>query len=306
MAAPRIRPRPHFKRIGNRWRSSATTGVAEERHLSRPSATAGSRPSGPGTSLARRLRTGRRHHVSLRRTWYPSCGNASRAQLTVSSAAPSGSGFVAAQRALAAAARRHPCLVRGPGQGPARNNHDHSDQAQPASKRRRRNWSALRDDVVRLYGQGHTIRGIAMDLDMHQREVWRQLEAVGVARRARGTSGVVLSRPALQRLYIQEQLSVAEVARRFEVTHPGGRPEPAELRAAPAQPARTARPGHAAAPVRRRTARRAGGAARLRVSPDKVRADLARHGIPIRRPGRPAQTQTRRAFPCTGTVSNNR
>lgn len=46
----------------------------------------------------------------------------------------------------------------------------------------------------------------------------RQLEAAGVARRGRGAAGVVLSRPALERLYVQEQLSVAEVARRFEVS----------------------------------------------------------------------------------------
>lgn len=30
-------------------------------------------------------------------------------------------------------------------------------------------WSALRDDVVRLYGEGHTIRAIATELGMHHR-----------------------------------------------------------------------------------------------------------------------------------------
>lgn len=155
--------------------------------------------------------------------------------------------------------------------------------------RRWRNWSAVRDDVVRLYEEGHTIGAIATALGMHHREVWRQLETTGVARRARGTSGVVLSRSALQRLYIQEQLSVAEVARRFEVSTQAvvrnlrsyGLPR---------------RDRHA--PLDRDTLRRLyvderlgvrAVAARLGVSPDKVRTELACYGIQVRRPGRPSR-----------------
>ena len=145
--------------------------------------------------------------------------------------------------------------------------------------------------MVRLYGEGHTIRAIATELGMHHREVWRQLEAAGVVRRARGTPGVVLSRPALQRLYIHEQLSVAEVARRFEVST-GAVVRNLRSYGLPR------RDRHA--PLDRSTLRRLyvnerlgvrAVAARLGVSPDKVRAELARYRIPIRRPGRPGKTR---------------
>ena len=181
-------------------------------------------------------------------------------------------------------------LPADPSTGPARDDRAHSGPAQPAPTRPRRTWSALRNDVTRLYTEGHTIRAIATKLGMHQREVWRQLEAAGVARRARGISGVVLSRSALERLYVREQLSVAEVARRFEVSTEAvvrnlriyGLPR---------------RNRHA--PLNRDTLRRLyvddrlgvrAVAARLGVSPDKVHAELARFAIPIRAPGRPARS----------------
>jgi len=162
--------------------------------------------------------------------------------------------------------------------------------AQPAPKRPRRNWPALRADAIRLYEEGHTIRAIATTLGMHQREVWRQLAAAGVSRRARGISGVVLSRSALERLYIHQQLPVAEVARRFEVS------TDAVIRnlrsyGVPRRSRRT--------PLDRDTLRRLyiderlgvrAVAVRLGVSPDKVRAELARFDIPIRQPGRPGRT----------------
>jgi transposase-like protein len=144
--------------------------------------------------------------------------------------------------------------------------------------------------MIRLYRQGHTIRAIATKLGMHQREGWRQLAAAGVPRRTRGIPGVVLSRSALERLYIREQLSVAEVARRFEVP-----PETVirNLRN------HGLRPRNRHAPLDRDTLRRLhvderlglrAVGARLGVSPDKVRAELARYGIPIRPPGRPGRS----------------
>lgn len=93
-----------------------------------------------------------------------------------------------------------------------------SERADAATKRPWRRWPALRGEVVRLYGEGRTIRVIAADLGILQREVWRQLHLAGVPRRPRGTSGVVLSRRALERLYVHDRLPVAEVARRFDVS----------------------------------------------------------------------------------------
>lgn len=161
--------------------------------------------------------------------------------------------------------------------------------AQDASKRSRRNWSALRDDVSRLYGEGHTIRAIATELGMHYREVWRQLEAAGVARRARGSSGVALSRTALERLYLRDQLSLAEVARRFEVSTQA---VTRNLRSY-GLPRRDRHAALDQSTLRRlyvdeRLGVRAV-AARLGVSPHKVRTELARYRIPIRRPGRPGR-----------------
>ncbi len=158
-----------------------------------------------------------------------------------------------------------------------------------APKRPWGRWSALRDEVVRLYREGRTIRAIATELGMHHREVWRQLEAAGMPRRARGTSGVVLSRSALERLYIREQRSVAEVARRFEVST-GAVVRNLRRYGLPRRDRHT--------PLDRSTLRRLyvderlgvrAVAARLGVSPDKVRGELARYSIPIRRPGRPGR-----------------
>ncbi len=178
-------------------------------------------------------------------------------------------------------------LVAEPRRRGGRDDLQHSAPAQPAPKRPRRNWSAMRADVVRLYEEGHTIRAIATELAMHQRDVWRQLVAAGVSLRSRGTSGVVLSRSALERLYVRQQLPVTEVARRFDVS---GVVVVRNLRdyGLPRRNRRT--------PLDRDTLRRLyiderlgarGVANRLGVSPDKVRAELARSGIPIRRPGRP-------------------
>jgi transposase-like protein len=175
------------------------------------------------------------------------------------------------------------------GRRPARDDRAQAAPARPTPKRPRRNWSAMRGDMIRLYGEGHTIRAIATKLGMHQREVWRQLAAAGVPRRARGLAGVVLSRPALERLYIREQLSIAEVARRFEV------PKEAVIRNLRNHglPRR-----HRSAPLDKDTLRRLYAderrgvravASRLGVSPDKVRAELGRYGLPIRPPGRPAR-----------------
>ena len=193
-----------------------------------------------------------------------------------------------------------------PGHQPDRNDRDHSHPAASAPKRPRRNWSALRNDVVRLYGERHTIRAIGTELGMHHREVWRQLEATRVARRARGTSGVVLSRSALQRLYIKEELSVAAVARRFEVSTQA---VVRNLRSY-GLPRRNRH-----APLDRDMLRRLyvderlgirAVAARLGVSPDKVRADLARYRIPIRRPGRPGRLASGpdapRSLKCVGLL----
>ena len=192
----------------------------------------------------------------------------------------------AAEQAL----RRLGLLPGEPWPRPTRKDPNHSAPPASAPKRPRRNWSALRNDVVRLYEEGHTIRAIATELSMHHREVWRQLDAAGVARRARGTSGVVLSRSALERLSIQEQLSLAEVARRFEVSTQA---VVRNLRSY-GLPRRNRQ-----APLDRNLLRRLYVderlgvrvvAARLGVSPDKVRTELARYRIPIRPPGRPARS----------------
>ena len=180
-----------------------------------------------------------------------------------------------------------PVPTRQPAQS-RRPDTDRPDAADPP-KRRRRHWSALRDDVVRLYHDGRSIRAVAAELGMHQREVWRQLHLAGVPRRPRGTAGVVLSRRALEELYVQERLSVAEVARRFDISvdvvdrniHRYGLPR--RDRRAPLERATLRR-----LYVDERLGVRAV-ASRLGVSANKVRADLARYRIPIRPPGRPAR-----------------
>jgi len=182
---------------------------------------------------------------------------------------------------IAAAAAEQPAPSRGP------------DTADPeggdAPTRRRRNWSAMRDDVVRLYGEGRTIRAVAAELGMHQREVWRQLHMAGVTLRPRGTAGVELSRRTLEKLYVHQRLSAAEVARRFDVSVDVV-DRNIDRHRLPRRDRRT--------PLDRDSLQRLyvdeqlgvrAVAARLGVSLDKVRAELARYRIPIRRPGRPAQ-----------------
>src|SRR5439155_4940464 len=87
---------------------------------------------------------------------------------------------------------------------PAPNTRDGSERIESHPKRPRRNWNAARGDVVRLYEAGRSIRAVAAELGMHQREVWRQLQLAGVASRPRGTPGVALSRRALEHLYLQD------------------------------------------------------------------------------------------------------
>jgi transposase-like protein len=143
--------------------------------------------------------------------------------------------------------------------------------------------------MISLYEQRHTIRAIATKLGMHQREVWRQLAAAGAQRRARGHAGVVLSRTALERLYVRDELSITEVARRFEVPTEAvvrnlrNHGLPRRSRQAPVDRHTLVR-----LYVDERLAIRAV-AGQLGVSSEKVRAELARCSIPIRRPGRPGQ-----------------
>lgn len=139
--------------------------------------------------------------------------------------------------------------------------------------------------VGELYEAGLSIRAIAAELGIHYRNVWRHLHRAGVERWPRGTGGIVLSRRALERLYLDERLSLAEVARQFEVSPdvvarnlrrygiarhrpPLERGELEELY------------------VHQRLGLRAV-AARLGVSEGQVRSGLARHGIAVRQPGRP-------------------
>src|SRR5437763_8672891 len=111
-----------------------------------------------------------------------------------------------------------PSPPKRPAAESSRRDPDRRRRAAAAPKRAWGRWSMLRADVVRLYGEGRTIRAVAAELGMHQREVWRQLQLAGVPRRPRGTAGVVLSRSTLQRLYVHERLSVAQVAHRVDVS----------------------------------------------------------------------------------------
>src|SRR5262249_40553217 len=112
-------------------------------------------------------------------------------------------------------------------------------------------------------------------------------ESAGVPRRPRGNAGVVLSRPTLKRLYITERLSIAEVARRFDVG-PGTVIRNLEAHGLPhrdpRQPLDRATLRHLHVDEQRGTR---AVAARLGVSADKVRTELARAQIRVRPPGRP-------------------
>lgn len=61
--------------------------------------------------------------------------------------------------------------------------------AAAAPKRPQRLRMKRRADIVRLYGEGWTIRAVAAGVGMRQREVWRQLGLAGVTRRPRVTAG---------------------------------------------------------------------------------------------------------------------
>ena len=138
-----------------------------------------------------------------------------------------------------------------------------------------------------MYEEGSSIRAVAAELGIHQRDVWRHLRRAGVPLRPRGTPGAVLSRWELERLYLRDSLSLAEVARRFEVS-PQVVARNLDRYGIPRR-----RP-----PLERATLQRLyvderlgirALSARLGVSAAKVRADLAHHGIPVRRPGRSAR-----------------
>lgn len=107
---------------------------------------------------------------------------------------------------------------------------------------------------------------------------------------APGNSGVVLSHSALRGLYVHERLSVAEVARRFEVGveavvgNLDHHRMPRRDRHAPLAPDSLRR-----LDVGERLGVRAV-AAQLGVSADRVPAELTRCGIRIRPPGRPARS----------------
>lgn len=147
----------------------------------------------------------------------------------------------------------------------------------------------IRPKVCSLYEGGMSIRAVAAEVGTDPRTVWRHLAQAGVARRPRGTPAVVLSRPALERLYVREGLSLTEVGRRFEVSadvvarnlelHGIPRRDPAVPidRALLERLYCTQRLGLRAI------------AAQLGVPERKLRRDFAHHGVPIRQPGRPAQ-----------------
>ena len=141
--------------------------------------------------------------------------------------------------------------------------------------------------VVRLYRRGWSIRAIAQKVGVHHRSVWRILDGAGVARRPVGSRGRRLRRADLQRLYVREGLSLAEVARRLDVNVDAvkrnldrlGIPRRGTV---PLDPNLLAR-----LDLREGRSIRAM-AARLRVSAERVRRELVEAGIPIRRPAGPA------------------
>lgn len=140
-------------------------------------------------------------------------------------------------------------------------------------------------EAVRLYREGLSMRAVAGRLGTHHRTVWRDLDRAGVPRRPRGTAGTTLSRRQLERLYVEDRLSVAEIARRFDVS-PQVVARNLDRHAIPRQRPPLDRATLDELYSHQRLGIRAI-AARLEVTATKVRADLAHHGIPVRQPGRP-------------------
>jgi hypothetical protein len=152
----------------------------------------------------------------------------------------------------------------------------------------RRPASPSADEVVRLYREGHSTRAVAASLGMQQRKVWQELKKAGTPLRPVGAELTVLSRPALEQLYVRDGLSLRETAQRFEVT-PHVVARNLERYGIPRhQPVVIERDVLRTFYVDARLGIRAV-AARLGMTEGQVRRSLAQHGIPIRRPGRPAR-----------------
>jgi DNA-binding CsgD family transcriptional regulator len=151
----------------------------------------------------------------------------------------------------------------------------------------RRPASPGADEVVRLYREGHSTRAVAALLGMQQRKVWQQLKDSGTPLRPVGIELTVLSRTALEQLYVRGGLSLRETAERFDVTRHVVARNLERYGIPRHQPAVVERDVlqslYVDASLGTRTV-----AARLGVTEGQVRRSLARHGIPIRRPGRPA------------------
>jgi transposase-like protein len=164
-----------------------------------------------------------------------------------------------------------------------------SNRLRRAGINRNRTPQAVTDQTVRaLYEDGLSIRAIAAELGMHQRSVWRHLGQAGVELRPRGKPGVELSRRQLEQLYVRDGLSLAEVARRFEVD-PHAVARNLDRYGIPRRRPTLDRAVLEELYVQQRLGIRAI-AERLGVSQGQVRGGLDQHGIGIRRPGRPGSS----------------
>lgn len=154
----------------------------------------------------------------------------------------------------------------------------------------RRPSASRAGEVVRLYQAGQSVRGVAATLGIHYRTVWRDLAAAGISRRPVGPQGQMLSRRALEQLYVRGGLSLDEVAKRFGVSRSvvvRNLDEHGLRRRQPVIVERTRLEDlYVGGGLGLRTV-----AARLGVTEGDIRRSLAHHGIPIRRPGRPATGQ---------------
>jgi DNA-binding CsgD family transcriptional regulator len=148
----------------------------------------------------------------------------------------------------------------------------------------RRPASPGADEVVRLYREGHSTRAVAASLGMQQRKVWQELKKAGTPLRPVGAELTVLSRPALEQLYVRDGLSLRETAQRFGVT-PHVVARNLDRYGIPRhQPVVIERDVLRTLYVDARLGIRAV-AARLGMTEGQIRRSLAQHGIPIRRPG---------------------
>jgi hypothetical protein len=143
------------------------------------------------------------------------------------------------------------------------------------------------DEVVRLYREGQSTRAVAAALGLQQQKVWQLVKSSGTPRRPVGAKLTTLSRPALERLYVRDGLSLRETAERFGVTrHVVARN--LDRYGIPRHQAVVVEPHvlqtlYVDAGLGTRAV-----AARLGLTEGQIRRSLARHAIPIRRPGRPA------------------